>query len=163
MLTDVQLDRYAEVLLWGLKTARKGRFRKQDIVLVQYDPAAVRLAEILHAKILARGMNPVQRAGLTVKMERGFYTYAGARQLTFLAPGDRELYENIHGRIFLRAPDSVTHLKDVDPARIGKVLFSRKPLRDILDRREERGLYGCTAGPSASCPRRSWPARPEPR
>ena len=144
MLTDVQLDRYAEVLLWGLKTARKGRFRKHDIVLVQYDPAAVRLAEILHAKILARGMNPVQRAGLTVKMERGFYTYGGARQLTFLAPGDRELYENIHGRIFLRAPDSVTHLKDVDPARIGKVLVSRKPLRDILDRREERGQYGWT-------------------
>ncbi len=144
MLTDVELDRYAEVLLWGLKTARKGRFRKKDVVLLQYDPSAVKLAEILYAKILARGMNPVQRAGLTVKMEQDFYRTAGDRQLTFLAPGDRDLYENLNGRIFLRAPDSMTHLKDVDPTRIGKVLVSRKPLRDIMDRREAQGVYSWT-------------------
>ena len=59
MLTDMQLDRYAEVLLWGLKTARKGRFRKKDVVLIQYDPAAVKLAEILYAKILKIFVFPI--------------------------------------------------------------------------------------------------------
>jgi aminopeptidase len=111
---------------------------------VQYDPAAVTLAEILYEKILDGGMNPVQRAGLTYGMERSFYGKAGEKQLLFMAPGEKELCENLNGRIFLRAPDSITHLKDIDPARIGKVLVARKTLRDILERREDRGLYGWT-------------------
>jgi len=144
MLTRQQLDKYADVLLWGLKTARKAPFRKHDVLLVQYDPAAVTLAEILYEKILDGGMNPVQRAGLTYGMERSFYGKAGEKQLLFMAPGEKELCENLNGRIFLRAPDSITHLKDIDPARIGKVLVARKTLRDILERREDRGLYGWT-------------------
>ena len=144
MLTDDQLHQYAEVLFWGLKTARKDRFKKQDLILIQYDPAAVKLAEILYAGILDRGMNPVQRMGLTQGMETDFYKKSNAGQLVFIPPGEKELYENINGRFFLRAPESLTHLKDIDPARIGKVLVSRKPLRDILDRREEKGAYSWT-------------------
>ena len=144
MLTDEQLGKYAEVLLWGLKTARKGRFRKNDVILVQYDPAAVRLAEILYERILDAGMNPVQRMGLTVGMEQCFYARSSERQLVFQAPGDRELIGHLNGRIFLRAPDSLTHLRDIDPAKIGKFLISRKPLREIMDRREEQGLYSWT-------------------
>jgi len=56
MFTDKALDNYAEVLLWGIKTARSGTYRKNDIILVRYDLAAVRLAEILQKKILQRGM-----------------------------------------------------------------------------------------------------------
>ena len=144
MLTDDQLGKYAEVLLWGLKTARKGRFRKNDVILVQYEPAAVKLAEILYARILDAGMHPVQRMGLTVGMERCFYAKSNDRQLVFQAPGDRNLIEHLNGRIFLRAPDSLTHLKDIDPVKIGKFLISRKPLREIMDRREEQGLYSWT-------------------
>jgi aminopeptidase len=144
MLTDDQLHQYAEVLFWGLKTARKDRFKKKDLILIQYDPAAVKLAEILYAGILDRGMNPVQRMGLTQGMETDFYKNSDPGQLVFIPPGEKELYENINGRFFLRAPESLTHLKDIDPARIGKVLISRKPLRDILDRREEKGAYSWT-------------------
>ena len=144
MLTDEQLEKYAEVLLWGLKTARKGKFRKNDVILVQYDPAAVKLAEILYGRILDGGMYPVQRVGLTFGMERCFYAKADDRQLVFRTPGDKEFIEHLNGRIFLRAPDSLTHLKDVDPLKIGKFLVSRKPLREIMDRREEKGLYGWT-------------------
>ena len=64
--------------------------------------------------------------------------------MVFQAPGDRELFQDINGRIFLRAPDSLTHLKNVDPLRIGKVLVARKPLREILDKREEQGHYSWT-------------------
>jgi aminopeptidase len=144
MLTDQQLNKYADVLLWGLKTARKGAFKKNDVILLQYDPAAVGLAEILFEKILDLGMNPVQRMGLTFGMEQRFYRKANGRQLVFRAPGEKELCENLHGRIFLRAPDSLTHLKNIDPVKIGRVLIARKPLRDILDRREERGEHGWT-------------------
>jgi aminopeptidase len=144
MLTDEQLEKYAEVLLWGLKKARKGTFRKNDLILIQYEPAAVELAEILYGRILDAGMNPVQRMGLTFGMEHRFYAKSNERQLVFRVPGDKDFLEHVNGRIFLRAPDSLTHLKDIDPVKIGKFLISRKPLREIMDRREERGLYGWT-------------------
>lgn len=144
MLTDAELNRYADVLIWGLKTARTTPFRKKDIILLQYDPAAVRLAEILYSRILDMGIHPVQRMGLTVAMEQEFYKKANNKQLIFHAPGDRELYQHINGRIFLRAPDSLTHLKDVDPKKIGKFLVSRKPFRDIMDKREDAGHYSWT-------------------
>jgi aminopeptidase len=144
MLNEQHLERYAEVLLWGLKTARQGRSRKGDVLLIQYDPAAVRLAEILYGKAIAAGMNPVQRMGLTIDMELSFFGKANGRQLVFHPPGERELYSHLNGRIYLHAPDSLTHLKDIDPTRIGKALVARKPLRDILEKREQQGVYGWT-------------------
>jgi aminopeptidase len=144
MLNERYLERYADVLLWGLKTARRGRFRKGNVILIQYDRAALRLAEILYEKIITAGMNPIQRMGLTVGMERSFFGKSGGRQLVFQPPGEKELCGNLHGRIYLHAPDSLTHLKEVDPTRIGKVLVARKPLRDILERREQEGVYGWT-------------------
>jgi len=144
ILTDVQLDKYADVLIWALKVARKNQFKRNDTILIQYNPAALRLAEILYDRILDMEMNPVQRMGLTINMERGFYEKANNRQLVFLTPGDRDLYGSINGRIFLHAPDALTHLKDVDPAKIGKVLVARKPLRDTMNKREEKGHYSWT-------------------
>lgn len=144
MLTELQLGRFADVLLWGLRVARKGRFNKRDLILLQYDPAAVKLAEVLYERILAAGMHPVQRMGATVPMERSFYGKADSRQLTFIAPGERELLDSINGRIFLRAPDSLTHLREVEPARIAKAIVARKPLREIMDGREDKGFYGWT-------------------
>jgi aminopeptidase len=144
LLNDRYLERYADVLLWGLKTARHKCFRKGDVVLLQYEPAARRLAEILYERIISAGMNPVQRMGLTVHMERSFFGKSGGSQLVFLPAGEKEFYANLNGRIFLHAPDSLTHLKDIDPIRIGKALVSRKPLRNILEKREQDGSYGWT-------------------
>jgi aminopeptidase len=144
MLTNTQLDKYAEVLLWGLKTARRSRFKKRDIITVRYDRDAVQLAERLQAKILAMGMNPVMRAGLTPAMEKNLFEKSNDQQLVFQAPGEKELCENVHGGIYLHAPESLTHLSHIDPRKIGKVAVARKPLRDILDRRDDRGLFGWT-------------------
>ena len=144
MLTKELLKKYVDVLLWALQVARNGSFKKQDAILIQYDLAALGLAELLYDRVLRMGMNPIQRIGLTTGMEQNFYRSSNTRQLTFVAPGDKELCKNLNGRIFLRAPDSLTHLKDIDPVSIGKVLIARKPLRDILDRREEKGLYSWT-------------------
>ena len=43
MLTEIQLEKYADILLWGLKTARIGKFKKNNIVLIRYDRPALRL------------------------------------------------------------------------------------------------------------------------
>jgi len=144
MFTENNLEKYADVLLWGLKTARKVAMKKNEIVLIQYDLAALRLAEILYARLLDLGMRPVQRMASTCNMELSFYQKANPGQLKFIAPGDEELYKNINGRIYLHAPQSLTHLKDIDPERIGKAIVSRKPLKDILDKREELRKYAWT-------------------
>lgn len=76
MFDKETLEKYADVLFWGLSTARKDSFKKGDVILVQYDPAALNLAEILYRKVLERGMYPIQRMGLTNAMEHSFYEMA---------------------------------------------------------------------------------------
>ena len=120
MLRDLHLERYADVLLWGLRTSRRERFKKGDVILIQYDRAAVRLAEMLYDRIVAAGMNVVQRQGLTAAMEHSFFGKAKGRQLTFIAPGEKEFIGSLHGRIYLHAPESLTHLSKIDPSRISE-------------------------------------------
>jgi aminopeptidase len=55
MFTEIQLERYAEVLLWGLKTARKGSLNQGEIFLVRYNLPAIKLAEVLQARLLDMG------------------------------------------------------------------------------------------------------------
>ncbi len=149
MFTEKQLENYAEVLLWGLNIARKKKFRKNDTVIIRYDLPALRLTEILYDKILEKGQIPIPRINPTPCMEKSFFTKANGRQLSFKTPGDEELYRNLSGGIYLIAPESVTHLRSVEPYRIGKASVARKYLREILDRREEQGDFGWTL---CACP-----------
>jgi len=144
MITGEKLKKYADVLLWGLWTARAEKYRRGDVVLVRYDRPAVALAEILQGKLLDRGLNPILRGGLTPLMEHNFYGKSNRSQLAFVAPGEKELCENLHGTISLLAPESLTHLSDIDPRRIGRAAVARKYLRDILQEREDSGMFGWT-------------------
>ena len=144
MLTKRQLDKYSDVLLWGLKTARKERFNKGEIVLVRFDLLAVKLAEFLQSKLLEMGVNPVLRPGLTPVMEHNFYEKAKNKQLVFLGRWENELCRNLNGSIHVNAPESLTHLSDIDPKKIGKATVARKQLREILQKREDKHKYGWT-------------------
>jgi aminopeptidase len=144
MLTELQLERYADVLFWALKTARKKKFKKNEIVVIRYQIQAIRLAEILNARILRLGMHPVQRLMPTAVMEKNFYQLSNPRQLEFTAPGEEALFRNLNGSIFLYAPESITHLSDIDPRKVGKATIAKKFLRDILDKREEKGDFSWT-------------------
>ncbi len=144
VLNEEQLNGYADALLWGLLKARTGKFRRGDIVLLRYDIPAISLAEVLYEKLLVRGMHVIPRAGLSTGMELSFFKKAKGRQLVFHPPGEQALYESLNGSIFLHAPESLTHLKDVDPRNIAKAVVARKTLREIMDRREEAGDFGWT-------------------
>ncbi|MBU2498534.1 MAG: aminopeptidase [Proteobacteria bacterium] len=144
MLTDRKIEKYADVLLWALKMARKGRYQKEDIVLIRYDLPGIRLAEVLQGRLLEMGMHPVMRLGLTPTMERNLFTLAKDNQIMFHSPGEKALCQNLNGSFYLHAPVSLTHLLDVDPKKIGKAAIARKFLRDILDKREARGEFGWT-------------------
>ena len=143
-LTKNHLYRYADVLLWGIKTARKERYKKGDTILIRFDLAGIELAEILQGKILELGMNPIMRLGMTVKMDQNFFELSDNRQLEFIAPGQKELYEGLNGSIFINAPESLTHLAHIDPKKIGRTAIAMKPMRDILWKREEKGKFGWT-------------------
>ena len=144
MFTDKQLDRYAEVLLWGLKTARRSRFKKKDVIAIRYHLPAMRLAEVLYAKLLKLGLNPVMRLNPTPGMEKNMYSLANSQQLIFIPPGEKELAKELSGSIFLLAPESLTHLRGIDPRKISRTMLARKPLKNLLDRREAKGVYSWT-------------------
>ena len=157
MLTERQLERYAEVLWWGLTTARRNRFRKKDIVQVRFHVGALRLAEILHRRLVQAGIHPVLRLAGTADMERHFYRLAASWQLDFIPPGEEHLARRLNGSIHLLAPESLTHLKEAAPEKIARTALSQKPLRSLLDRREARGEYGWTLAmlPTAELARRA--------
>ena len=144
MLTDRQLKRYADVLLWGLTTACSKPFKKGDVVLVRFNLDAIRLAEILESRILDMGLNPVRRMNPTPEMEKNFFGLANRRQLVFDPPGEAALYRNLNGSIFLHAPASITHLSTIDPKKISRFTLSKKFLRDILEEREQAGRFSWT-------------------
>jgi aminopeptidase len=144
MLTNAQLKRYAEVLIWGLRTARSEPFKKGDIVLLRFNIDSIRLAEILQARLLEMGMNPVRRMIPTPEMEKNFFQLANRRQLVFDPPGEADLYRHLNGSIFLHAPASITHLGTIDPKKISRFTLSKKYLRDILEEREQSGRFGWT-------------------
>jgi len=141
--TQKQLENYAEVLLWGLWVSRPG-FKPYDVVLVRCDRAAMPLAEVLHRKLMERRMSVVMRTQPIPGVERDFYLVSDSRQRRFVIPGEKEFMNGLNGLIAVLAPESITHLRGVDPKRIGEVTLARKPLRDILDQREDKGLFGWT-------------------
>ncbi len=72
MLSPYHLEKYADVLLWGLQTAKKASLKKNEIVLIQYGQPALKLTEILYARLLDMGIHPVQRMVATFEMEKKF-------------------------------------------------------------------------------------------
>ncbi len=144
MFTEGQLNNYADVLLWGMTTAKGSPFGGGEIVMLRYDRPALPLAEVIFSRLLERGIHPLQRMTFSPTMEQRFYQLGNDDQLTFRAPGEETLFRNLNGSIFLYAPESLTHLADIDPKKIGKAAVARKHLRDILTKREEEGLFGWT-------------------
>ena len=144
MLTEKQLKRYADVLIWGLQTAKSRRIARNDIVLVRFDLAAIRLAEILYAKLLKTGAHPLLRLNPTAAVERDFFMLSNSKQLIYIPPGEEMLFTRLNGSVSIFAPESMTHLAKIDPKKIAKAALSKKTLRELLDKREARGKFSWT-------------------
>jgi aminopeptidase len=142
--TKRQLENYADTLLWGLSAERKRPLRRGDVVIVRVNLDAMPLAEVVHRKLIARGLNVVFRHLPNPCIEKDFYLLSDRAQREFVHGGEKELYESANGLIALNSPASLTHLKAVDPKRIAEVAVAKRPLRKIWDRREEQGLFSWT-------------------
>lgn len=145
MFTKLQNEKYADVMIWAMQAARRnGKFKKYDTVLLRTDTAALPLAEAIYKKLLAARFNVVTRIMVPENFSKAFYGQSDNKQLSFLPPGEKEFQGGINGLIALHAPQDLTHLKNVDPARIAKNAVARKPVREILDEREQKGLFSWT-------------------
>ncbi len=143
--TKMQNEKYADVMIWALETARRnGKCKPYDAVLLRSDLSALPLARALYAKLLARRYNVVLRVNAPEEFAKEFYLHADDKQLAFVAAGEKEFQNAVNGLISLRAPEDLTHLKNADPSRIAKSAVARKPLREILDVREQKGLFSWT-------------------
>ena len=145
LFTKTQLARYANVMIWAMENARRGgKFKKYDTVLVRYDAAAAPLALAVYEQLLQKKYQPVVRTNTPEDFARSFYTLSDEKQLAYVAAGEKEFQAGLNGLISLRAPQDLTALKTVDPSRIGRAAVARKPLREILDRTEQEGLFAWT-------------------
>ena len=137
-----ELERYAEILLWGVSKARSTPHEPGDVFLVRFDLEALDLAEVLHRHLIEQGFNSLMRLSSTPRMERDFFELGQEAQLRFIPPGEKTLFKNLNGSISLLSPSSLTHLSGVDPKRISSAVVARKPLRRIMEEREQQGLLG---------------------
>ncbi|UZP69071.1 aminopeptidase [Desulfovibrio mangrovi] len=144
MFDTLTLEKYADVIIWGLQKGRSKAFAKSDFILVNYDHEALPLAEEVCAQLHDRGLIPIHRALPTPRMEYDRYTKANNKRLSTLTPGDKDLYNHLNGSISLIAPSSLTHLASIDPELLNLVQKSRHPLRQIMNTREQMGSFGWT-------------------
>lgn len=149
LLTKTHLERYAQVMIWALKKARRGsgnggEYKPGDIVRLWWEPSAGDLARCVYPLMLQEGWNVVLDPDYNFHMERIFYKFSSEDQIKFVEPGKIELTENLNGGIKLFASDSLTHLKDCDSKKISLRSSTNKQFLDILEKRELDGEFGWT-------------------
>ncbi len=141
----LNIEKYADVMIYALKSARKGgKFKPGENILLSFDYPALNLAEAIYQKLIEQGFNVVARPYLSESMTKSFYTKASAKQLKFCAPWDKVLNENLNGLIALRAPQDLANLKNVNAKNIALATLARKEVRKIMDDREQKGLFSWT-------------------
>ena len=141
----LNIEKYADVMIYALKSARKGgKFKPGENILLSFDYPALNLAEVIYKKLIEQGFNVVARPYLSESMTKSFYTKASAKQLKFCAPWDKVLNENLNGLIALRAPQDLANLKNVNAKNIALATLARKEVRKIMDDREQKGLFSWT-------------------
>ncbi|MBI5744934.1 MAG: aminopeptidase [Elusimicrobia bacterium] len=144
MFSKTQLEKYADTLVWGLTTARTKPFKKYDVVLLRCDLEARELGELVHRKLVQRRFNVTVSFLPSPVIEKDFYQFSDDKQRAFLSSWDREMYNNLNGYVFIHAPASLTHLKDIDTKRQSQVAIAKKPLFAIRNKREEQGQFAWT-------------------
>jgi len=145
IFTKKQLNNYADVMVWAMEYARHGgKFKKYDTVLVRAEIGALPLVEAVYARLLDKKYNATVRFMAPESLQYALYTKADDKQLAYIPAGEIDFQGALNGLIALRAPENLTALKNVDPARIGKSAVARKPIKDLLDQTEQAGKFSWT-------------------
>lgn len=161
MFTKKILEKYAAVIIWGLEESLsmvKGKFKKNDIVQLNFDAPALSLAEMIFPRLVDMGLIVEANILQTPKMKKDFFDLASKEQLKFLPSHTKSKARKTKGSINLCAPTLLNHLEKTNPKKIIEVAKARKILRDISQKKAQQGEYcwtlafmptkalACTAG-----------------
>ena len=105
VFSEEQLDKYARVMIWGMKKARGDMFRQGDYVLLRTGISGLPLARLVNRYLLQGGMIPVVRIASPEDMEKDFFSLSESFQLESRIPGDSELYSHLSGAISILASE----------------------------------------------------------
>jgi aminopeptidase len=148
-LTPVQIDRFAQVMLWALDKARASTpngtpYRPGDVVILMYNALSEPLAQPVYRRLLERGLCVDDRCGRSAAMDLIAHESGAADQLARVRPWEEALWHHAHGLIALRAPESLTYLSGVDPDQLAAATKPVGAYREIRTAREQRGQFGWT-------------------
>ena len=141
--SKTQLEKYADVLIWGLKTSRPG-FKKYDTIQLRFHVDALDLVEVLYGRLIKLRFNVNLKMLSTPSTELDLYSSTDKAQRDFIFAGEKEFWNSINGDIYIHAPASLTHLKDVPSSNISDISRNKTALRDIRILNEDKGLAGWT-------------------
>lgn len=141
IFSQTELENYAEIMVWGLKKARRQALNKHDFIEIKYEYEGLPLAEKIYINLVKQGFNPILKAIKTPNMEKAFFESADNTQMESMEPGNESYFSKIAGSISIIAPSSLDHLQEIDPEKIALFSKSRQNLRSLLNEREKQGAY----------------------
>ena len=142
MLNEKELSTYADVLMWGMETARKNPYEKGDVVRLLFWRSSYPLVEKIYARCIRRGYNVITQVMPSPVMEKELYDNANDDQLQWVPPWSFTRCEQQHGNIIIYGSEILENLRYCDPNKIALNAKGQKPLRDILNTREDAGDFG---------------------
>jgi aminopeptidase len=145
IIEPIDLENYAEVLLFAMETNRGARLKAGQVVVIRFDIGAVRVAEALYSLAMDRHLNPVPMVLPTPLMEGERYINSSFGQLVFQQPGLGELYDQASGVVTIYSPNSLTHLANIDPRSIAEGRKAMELAGRVLERRKRSGQLGWTS------------------
>ncbi|MGE4558505.1 MAG: aminopeptidase [Desulfovibrionaceae bacterium] len=144
VISDLDLENYADVLVWALSCSRIPPLRNKDLVVISFDLAAAPLADAVFHRLLDAHLHPAPVARKTSAMEAELLRNGSFGQLVFQTPGELELLQAAAGVITLLAPESLDHLQDVDMGSIAAGRRAALSVNELVERRRRRGDLGYT-------------------
>jgi aminopeptidase len=93
-LSKTHLEKYADVLIWGLETGRTKKYRPYDVINIRYDLDALPLAEILHRKLIQKKMIVILRGLSTPVVEKDFFDFSDKKQRSFIGAWENSYMES---------------------------------------------------------------------
>jgi aminopeptidase len=131
--SSTQLEKYADVLIWGLTTGRRNPLPRYGEVLVHYDLEALPLAEALHGSLVERRMNVVMRAMATPLMERNFFRHSDQSRENHIVRVKKNFTEIWSEACISTLLHPLTPSQGVDPKSLNDAAVTRKKMREILN------------------------------
>ncbi|MBN1783341.1 MAG: aminopeptidase [Alphaproteobacteria bacterium] len=149
MLTQNEIQKYADAMIWGLEKAgaQTGKvFKKGDLISLSFPRYAYALSEVIYIDLIARGFHVRTSVFPSPNMEKSFFTLGDEEQLAYLPQWQKDMTQDTAGSIVIIGDEDLLCLADSDPSKIAIKAKSRKPLRDILNKKEQDGAYAWTLG-----------------